>query len=399
LIGRDYAGYGAFLNENFVYLLENFASNTEPTRKLTGQIWYDTTVNTLKVWNTSLNKWKPISSSLAQVSTPTTLTSSQGDLWFDTANNQLHAFNNGWQLIGPPSTTDTSGNTSGAIVDVIKDSSDTDHVVIKFYVSNIIVAIISYESAFTPKNAINGFSVIYPGFNLVGTSAVAGAQLTGDATNALKLNGIAANQFLRSDQNTSTAYRLGVGNLVVGSSMSLVELSADSEVQINSLQPGYNLNFYANVNGGQRRVVSIDSSTAGVTFSNSATVTETLTAFGGFISNSTSTLVGITTFKNDLRPQTDNSSDIGNATARFSSIHAVSLVGNVMAGNISASTVTVGNVNITGNAIVLGGSALATQTYVSTYVQTPGSNSQGTKIISSSPPSGTGSNGDIWYQV
>jgi hypothetical protein len=28
LIGRDYAGYGAFLNENFIYLLENFAGNT-----------------------------------------------------------------------------------------------------------------------------------------------------------------------------------------------------------------------------------------------------------------------------------------------------------------------------------------------------------------------------------
>jgi hypothetical protein len=27
LVGRDYAGYGAFLNENFVYLLENFSSD------------------------------------------------------------------------------------------------------------------------------------------------------------------------------------------------------------------------------------------------------------------------------------------------------------------------------------------------------------------------------------
>lgn len=398
LIGRDYAGYGAFLNENFVYLLENFASTSEPTRKLTGQIWYDTSVNTLKVWNTALNQWKPISSSLAQVSTPSALTSSQGDLWFDTANNQLHAYNNGWQLIGPPSTTDTSGNTSGAIVDVIKDSSDVDHVVIKFYVSNAVVAIISNDAAFTPKNGINGYSVINPGFNLIGTSATAGSQITGDASNALKLNGVGAGQFLRSDQNTSTAYQLGVGNLVVGSSLSLVEISANSEVQINSTQPGYNLNFYANVSGSQRKVISVDSSTAGVTFSNSATITETLTAFGGFIANSTSTLVGITTLKNDLRPQTDGSSDIGNVTTRFANVHAVNLVG-TLTGNVTASSVTVGNVSITSNAIVLGSSTLATQTYVSTYVQTAGQNSQGTKIISTSPPSGTGTNGDIWYHV
>jgi hypothetical protein len=30
LVGRDYAGYGSFLNENFVYLLENFAANIAP---------------------------------------------------------------------------------------------------------------------------------------------------------------------------------------------------------------------------------------------------------------------------------------------------------------------------------------------------------------------------------
>ena len=36
LIGRDYAGYGAFLNENFVHLMEHFAANTAPVRKLTG---------------------------------------------------------------------------------------------------------------------------------------------------------------------------------------------------------------------------------------------------------------------------------------------------------------------------------------------------------------------------
>jgi hypothetical protein len=34
LVGRDYAGYGEFLNENFVYLLENFAGDDEPAHQL-----------------------------------------------------------------------------------------------------------------------------------------------------------------------------------------------------------------------------------------------------------------------------------------------------------------------------------------------------------------------------
>jgi hypothetical protein len=41
---------------------------------------------------------------------------------------------------------------------------------------------------------------------------------------------------------------------------------------------------------------------------------------------------------------------------------------------------------------------IATQSYAQTYVQTNGKNSQGSKTVSSSAPSG-GSNGDIWYRV
>ena len=36
LIGKNYAGYGTFLNENFVKLLENFASTTAPLHPKTG---------------------------------------------------------------------------------------------------------------------------------------------------------------------------------------------------------------------------------------------------------------------------------------------------------------------------------------------------------------------------
>lgn len=41
---------------------------------------------------------------------------------------------------------------------------------------------------------------------------------------------------------------------------------------------------------------------------------------------------------------------------------------------------------------------IATQSYVQSYVQTAGFNSQGTKTVSASAPSG-GVDGDIWYQV
>lgn len=49
LPGRNYAGYGQTLNTNFVKLLENSASDTPPPNSLKGQLWYNTTLNTLNV--------------------------------------------------------------------------------------------------------------------------------------------------------------------------------------------------------------------------------------------------------------------------------------------------------------------------------------------------------------
>jgi len=42
LVGRNYAGYGEVQNENFLWLLENFAADSAPPTPLTGQIYYNT---------------------------------------------------------------------------------------------------------------------------------------------------------------------------------------------------------------------------------------------------------------------------------------------------------------------------------------------------------------------
>lgn len=56
LPGRNYAGYGAPVDQNQISLLENFASyaTTGPANPVPGQTWYDTTSVSLKV-NTSSN--------------------------------------------------------------------------------------------------------------------------------------------------------------------------------------------------------------------------------------------------------------------------------------------------------------------------------------------------------
>lgn len=53
LVGKNYINYGTAQNENFIYLLENFANDIAPLYPLTGQLWYNTTANTLSYYDGS----------------------------------------------------------------------------------------------------------------------------------------------------------------------------------------------------------------------------------------------------------------------------------------------------------------------------------------------------------
>ena len=102
LIGKNYAGYGIFLNENYVQLLENFSNTTPPNAPLTGQLWYDNVNDILKVYNSATNVWKPISSSISQSTAPSAAISVTGDIWWDTTNAQLKVWSgSAWITIGP----------------------------------------------------------------------------------------------------------------------------------------------------------------------------------------------------------------------------------------------------------------------------------------------------------
>jgi hypothetical protein len=79
-------------------------------------------------------------------------------------------------------------------------------------------------------------------------------------------------------------------------------------------------------------------------------------------------------------------------------VYASAFRGNLF-GNVLASSITVGNISVSGNAITLSGNPFATQAWTTSTINTAGRNSQGTKVISTSPPSGAGTNGDIWYQI
>lgn len=51
LVGKNYINYGTAQNENFIYLLENFANDTAPLYPLTGQLWYNTSSNSISYYD------------------------------------------------------------------------------------------------------------------------------------------------------------------------------------------------------------------------------------------------------------------------------------------------------------------------------------------------------------
>ena len=61
LVGRGVTPYGLPENENYVYLLENFASASAPLAPILGQLWYNANTDVLSAFSTA-NSWAPLAS-------------------------------------------------------------------------------------------------------------------------------------------------------------------------------------------------------------------------------------------------------------------------------------------------------------------------------------------------
>lgn len=314
LIGKNYAGYGIFLNENYVHLLENFSNSTPPLAPLTGQLWYDSINDILKVYNSDTNNWKPISSSIAQSTAPSSIVSVTGDIWWDTANAQLKVWSgSAWVTIGPAYTSTTG--TSGPVTESILDTpGGNPHVVTKFFISSSVIAILSKDPTFTPQTTIPGFTVVNPGFNLINSSVLSGAQFTGTTENSTKLGGFTAGQFLRSDIAQTTSYAFGAGGgLTVGSDLTINSTSPTVSV-IGQTTAGKNIRFDINRSGVSTTALTIDATTNTVTVGNALAVTGPTTV-SGVLTTST------------VQPSGNATVNIGSSTLRYANVYARFFVG------------------------------------------------------------------------
>jgi len=140
LIGRNYNAYGQELNNNLVKLLGNSAntSGSPPRSPITGQLWYDTTVRRLKIYD---NGFKAVGAVSIASSRPSTLQT--GDLWFDSSNQQLNIYSSGiLYTVGPsfPSTIGEAGWVLPASTITDQDSIAKDVLLLKSYGTTIGIA-------------------------------------------------------------------------------------------------------------------------------------------------------------------------------------------------------------------------------------------------------------------
>jgi len=332
LIGKNYANYGTFLNENFIYLLENFANNTSPANPLKGQLWWDTTNNILKVYSGSSWKISTGATSSPYSSPPGDLSTLGGDLWFDTTNSQLKVYSGtSWVTIGPQATPAT-GNT-GSVPAIMTDTSGGNHIVIQFIINGIIYAIFSKEIF---ASALAGFSVIKAGLNF-STTASPSLALSSQDTAA------SPNTLVQRDSSGGIAVASLTSSAVTGTVFTGTSYNASS---------GFNGNLIGNVSATIINAGSVTGAgflaTSGYTGTILTAAQPNITSIGNIVNLNTNGITALSGFA------TYNGAEIATigGTITFSSLNNTP-VGNAIPATGGFTTVTVSNVAVpAANAVI-----------------------------------------------
>ena len=251
LVGRNYTGFGEFLNENFVKILESFANSSAPSNPLVGQLWWDTAANRLKVWD-GFN-FKAAGGPIVQKGEPL-MTS--GDLWINNYTDQLYFYDGTDLTLAGPIYTKQQGQSGFSVLTII-DTQQRPRTVLDLKIAGQRVAIFS-NIAFTPAEGqeIAGISVINRGINLVNSNFnfYGTAQY---AQNLQRSNGelVSADQFLPADRDatgTGSLFIQNNGGITLGTAQnhSLKVVGTDFVAINEVLDQDYKLKVRTSAQGG-----------------------------------------------------------------------------------------------------------------------------------------------------
>lgn len=380
--GRNVTGYGQIIAENFLALLENFASSTQPVNPVEGQLWYDSANAVLKLYDNVT--WTAASGIQKGPSEPPVADSKVGELWVDTTNQQLRIYTGQrWLLVGPSQST-VDGLRYGPSIEKIVDSDNINRYILIFYIADIPVVIFSKDS-FTPKVTIEGFAAIRAGITLADPETEAQKakfvggflpKLFGTASSADALNvagvEIPAGRFLRSDETNTTEKGFNIrsnAGLTLGVDGTFNLSNTATAANIYNSAAGSSIDLQTNRNGIAATVLRVIDNRVGINkaspdvtldvdgsaqFTGSLSITNT-TASTNLNNGSIKTAGGMSITKNlivgsgisvtgDLVtntaiPSATDTFDLGTTTRRYRNIKAKTIVADtiegVLSGNIS----------------------------------------------------------------
>jgi hypothetical protein len=172
-----------------------------------------------------------------------------------------------WTLIGP--TTVAGSGVTQVVSEIASDDTGVNQSYLKLVANDAVVGVVS-NVAFTPSSTETnatalvsaGFSSIAQGIQL--STSVASAKFRGTATNADSLGGVAAANYLRSDQNDSTNSSFSIlndtGLILGGGSDVTMSLSGDNLTIANTTQ-NKDIIFTVNDAGTTVTMMTMDGST------------------------------------------------------------------------------------------------------------------------------------------
>ena len=383
--GRNVTGYGQIIAENFLNLLENFASPNEPVNPIEGQLWYDSVNGTMMLWDNT--DWKAASGIQKGVSQPAVEDSKVGELWVDTTNQQLRIFTGTrWILVGPVEST-VDGLRYGPVIERVADSDNINRFILIFYIADIPVIVFSKDS-FTPKTIISGFNTVRAGININAPATspeianfVGGFLpiLNGTARNAqaLSVGGVEveAGKFLRTDVINTTDFGLNVRNnngITLGIDSAFSLSASATAARIYNSAAGSSIDIQTNRNGIPSTIIKVVDNRVGINqanpaqaldvdgsavFSGSLIVNNT-TESTNFSNGSIRTTGGMAITRNlivgsgidvtgilqtnTIQPKTTNIYDLGTPLKRFNNFHAKTITADIIQGVLDG--------NISGNA-------------------------------------------------
>ena len=250
-IGKNYAGYGEIQNENFLFLLENFAGANQPPRAIAGQIWYDSASSKVKFYDGT--QFRVAGSSTVSNAAPAGL--STGDFWWDSTNQQLYAYNGStYVLVGPQGTGD---GTTQLVSTTVRDDVGNQKSIIQAVVDDEVIYVISAQTFYLDQtlSPIAGFDYIRAGLTLKDTANTgitsSNTRFFGTASDSDRLGGLLAADYIQSANPTFTnQVRFSDSGISIGDSNDLKIYLDINETGVIKNETGESIEFYIKDNLG-----------------------------------------------------------------------------------------------------------------------------------------------------